>query len=89
MNTNETLKPPQVGGSALNVELERAHDQIRKAVENKLQFIEEHKEELLTAFIAKTGFYPDECELCIRTEILEFSEHVTAYWVRRKEVSDM
>lgn len=73
---------------ALEPGMQRIQDELRQVAEKKMLFIAEHKEELLAAFIAKTGLQPDECELCIRTRFCDFSEITTVYWARRKEGSN-
>lgn len=73
----------------LEPDMQRIQDELRQVAEKKMLFIAEHKEELLAAFIAKTGLQPDECELCIRTRFCDFSESTTVYWVRRKEGSNV
>ena len=55
-------------------------DKMKEAGRAKMEFINSHQEELVTAFVAKTGFQPDECTLCIEAD----DEGLTRYWVERK-----
>lgn len=36
-------------------------DKLIEAARKKMLFVNDHKEELVTAFLAKTGYQPDEC----------------------------
>jgi len=57
--------------------------ELHAAVEKRMKFINEHREELVEAFIAKTGCQPDECELVIENCWDSGGMQIEITWVRR------
>jgi hypothetical protein len=66
-----------------NEKLEPAMEELRKAVAKKLKFIDEKKEEFVSAFIAETGFKPSEVVM-IQQEIKLQDKLATRIWFEKK-----
>lgn len=62
-------------------------EEFRKNVAERMSFINSHQEELLEAFVAKTGLQPDECQIMIQRSGPEFGsgQLLEAVWVERKK----
>jgi hypothetical protein len=63
--------------------LEPAMKELREAVAKKLKFIDEKKEEFVSAFIAETGFKPSEVVM-IQQEIKLQDKLATRIWFEKK-----
>ena len=60
-------------------------DKVKEAGRAKMEFINQHQEELITAFVAKTGLQPDECTLIIQDCASDLHQKTKAYWVERTD----